>query len=263
MQSFPNEKPEAVVKESEDSRMFPPLARVPVHVAIIMDGNGRWARARGLSRLEGHRAGTRRVREIAEACIDFGIRILTLYTFSTENWSRPEEEVEGLFHLLEETIQKERNTILENDIRVRAIGRLADIPAPLRFAIQELEEETRKHGRLLLNFAVNYGGRSEIVDAVREIVRKGFPCEQVSEEIIAQHLYTHDLPDPDLVIRTAGEMRLSNFLLWQAAYAEYYAAQDYWPDFGRKQFYEALVSYSRRVRKFGGLSSNQNGESKA
>ncbi len=244
----------------QDAELFPPLTRVPVHVGIIMDGNGRWACQRGLPRLEGHRAGTRRVREIAEACIDFGVRVLTLYTFSTENWSRPAEEIAGILLLMEETIERERAAIIENGIRVRAIGRVEAMPPHLFAATVQLEEDTRENTRLLLNFAFNYGGRSEIVDAVREIIRKGIPAEEVTEEVIAQHLYTGDLPDPDLVIRTAGEMRLSNFLLWQAAYAEYYAAPVYWPDFGRKEFYEALVSFSRRERKFGGLPATQNGE---
>ena len=243
-----------------EERKFPPLPVTPVHVGIVMDGNGRWAAERGLPRLEGHRAGARGVREVAEAAVDFGVRILTLYAFSTENWARPEEEVSGLMALLEETIEREQGAIVENEIQVRSIGRREAVPSTLQAAIEHLEEATRGNERLTINFAFNYGGRGEIVDAVREIVAEGVPAAHISEETIARHLYTRDLPDPDLVIRTAGEMRLSNFLLWQAAYAEYYAAQVYWPDFGRKEFYAALANYSRRDRKFGGLSARRNGQ---
>ncbi len=238
----------------EAAQAFPPLPVTPVHVGIVMDGNGRWAAQRGLPRLEGHRAGAQCVREVAEAAIDFGVELLTLYAFSTENWTRPEEEVSGLMTLLEETIDREQGAIVENQIRVRSIGRRDAVPSTLQIAIDQLQEATQDNDRLTINFAFNYGGRGEIVDAVREIVAAGVPAAQITEETIAQHLYTRGLPDPDLVIRTAGEMRLSNFLLWQAAYAEYYAAQVYWPDFGRKELYEALSNYSRRERKFGGLS---------
>ena len=241
---------------SEEDEQFPPLTVTPVHVGIVMDGNGRWAAQRGLPRLEGHRAGAHRVREVAEAAIDFGVRILTLYAFSTENWARPEEEVSGLMSLLEQTIAQEQDAVVENDIQVQSIGRRDAVPSTLQIAIDQLQEATRGNDRLTINFAFNYGGRSEIVDAVREIVEKGVPASLISEETIAQHLYTRHLPDPDLVIRTAGEMRLSNFLLWQAAYAEYYAAEVYWPDFGRKEFYAALANYSRRERKFGGLAAS-------
>ena len=240
-----------VAAEQEE---LPPLPARPVHVGIVMDGNGRWAAQRGLPRLEGHRAGAHRVREVAEAAIDFGVEMLTMYAFSTENWARPEEEVSGLMSLLEETIAQEQDAVVENQIQVRSIGRREAVPSTLQIAIDQLQEATRDNERLTINFAFNYGGRGEIVDAVREIVAKGVPASQISEETIAQHLYTRNLPDPDLVIRTAGEMRLSNFLLWQAAYAEYYAAPVYWPDFGREEFYEALADFSRRERKFGGLA---------
>lgn len=233
---------------------LPPLTVTPVHVGIVMDGNGRWAARRGLPRLEGHRAGARCVREVAEAAVEFGVKVLTLYAFSTENWARPEAEVSGLMTLLEESIEREQDAIMENQIRVRSIGRRDAVPSTLQVAIDQLEEATRGNDRLTVNFAFNYGGRSEIVDAVREIVAEGVPASRISEETIARHLYTRNLPDPDLVIRTAGEMRLSNFLLWQAAYAEYYAAQVFWPDFGREEFYAALANYSRRERKFGSLS---------
>ena len=246
--------PKSLETAPEEAETFPPLPITPVHVGIVMDGNGRWAAQRGLPRLEGHRAGARCVREVAEAAIDFGVEILTLYAFSTENWARPEEEVTGLMTLLEETIEREQGAIVENQIQVRSIGRRDAVPSSLQVAIDQLQEATRDNDRLTINFGFNYGGRGEIVDAVREIVAKGVPASLISEETIAQHLYTRNLPDPDLVIRTAGEMRLSNFLLWQAAYAEYYAAQVFWPDFGRKEFYAALANYSRRERKFGGLA---------
>lgn len=251
MEPLPAKAVKTAPKEEED---YPPLPVTPTHVGIVMDGNGRWAAQRGLPRLEGHRAGARCVREVAEAAVDFGVSVLTLYAFSTENWARPEQEVSGLMTLLEETIEREQGAIVENQIQVRSIGRREAVPSTLQIAIDQLEEATRDNGRLTINFAFNYGGRSEIVDAVREIVKAGVPASRISEETIAQHLYTRNLPDPDLVIRTAGEMRLSNFLLWQAAYAEYYAAQVYWPDFGREEFYAALANYSRRERKFGGLA---------
>lgn len=248
--------PKALKPAPEEAESFPTLTVIPVHVGIVMDGNGRWAAQRGLARLEGHRAGARCVREVAEAAVDFGVRVLTLYAFSTENWSRPEDEVSGLMTLLEETIEREQGAIVENQIQVRSIGRRDAVPSTLQVAIDQLENVTRDNNRLTINFAFNYGGRSEIVDAVREIVAAGVPASHISEETIGQHLYTRNLPDPDLVIRTAGEMRLSNFLLWQAAYAEYYAAQVYWPDFGRKEFYAALANYSHRERKFGGLANS-------
>ena len=254
MDSTPSKSLKVAAHETED---LPPLPIVPVHVGIVMDGNGRWAAQRGLPRLEGHRAGARCVREVAEAAVDFGVEVLTLYAFSTENWARPEGEVSGLMALLEETIEREQGAIVENQIQVRSIGRRDAVPSTLQVAIDQLEDVTRDNDRLMINFAFNYGGRSEIVDAVREIVAAGVPASRISEETIARHLYTRDLPDPDLVIRTAGEMRLSNFLLWQAAYAEYYAAQVYWPDFGREEFYAALANYSRRERKFGGLAGNE------
>lgn len=249
-------KPVDAAKEAET---FPPLPITPAHVGIVMDGNGRWAAQRGLPRLEGHRAGAHRVREVAEAAIDFGVEILTMYAFSTENWARPEEEVSGLMTLLEETIAQEQDAVAEQQIRVRSIGRRDAVPSTLQIAIDQLQEATRHNERLTINFAFNYGGRSEVVDAVREIVTEGIPAAQITEETIAQHLYTRELPDPDLIIRTAGEMRLSNFLLWQAAYAEYYSAHVYWPEFGRSEFYEALANYSRRERKFGGLAGSRNG----
>ena len=253
METTPAKSLKAAPQATED---LPPLPIIPVHVGIVMDGNGRWAAQRGLPRLEGHRAGARCVREVAEAAVDFGVKVLTLFAFSTENWARPEQEVSGLMTLLEETIEREQGAIVENQIQVRSIGRRDAVPSTLQVAIDQLEIATRENGRLTINFAFNYGGRSEIVDAVREIVAAGVPASRISEETIAQHLYTRGLPDPDLVIRTAGEMRLSNFLLWQAAYAEYYAAQVFWPDFGREEFYAALANYSRRERKFGGLAGS-------
>jgi undecaprenyl diphosphate synthase len=229
------------------------LSAIPRHVAIIMDGNGRWAQKRGLPRLAGHRAGTENVRRIVSACPDFGVQILTLYAFSTENWSRPRQEVDGLMALLSESVDRELDKLHRNDVQVRQLGALEDLPASLRDKIRRATEMTAANKRLILNIALNYGGRREIVEAVRNMMREGLVPEQVTEETLAQHLYTGDLPDPDLIIRTAGEMRLSNFLVWQAAYAEFYSTATLWPDFGREELHLALEAYSWRSRKFGGL----------
>jgi len=229
------------------------LPVVPQHVAIIMDGNGRWAQQRGLPRLAGHRAGTENVRRIIQACADYGIKILTLYAFSTENWSRPRAEVDGLMKLLSRAIEQELDTLRENGIQLRHLGSMDRLPRSLQDKIRHALEVTAAGDRFILNIALNYGGRREIVDAVRRVIREGLPLEQVTEQTFARYLYTADLPDPDLIIRTAGEMRLSNFLIWQAAYAEFYSTPTYWPDFDREELYKALLAYSQRTRKFGAL----------
>ncbi len=225
--------------------------RVPVHVAIIMDGNGRWAQARGLPRLAGHRAGTENLRRIIDASIEFGIQYLTVYAFSTENWGRPKDEVEGLMNILEEVIDTEVPRLHEKGVQVRHIGALDGLRPELQRKIRESEELTRNNRRLVLGVAFNYGGRAEIVHAVRRILAEGLRPEEVDETVFARYLYTAGMPDPDLVIRTSGEQRISNFLLWQAAYAEWYFTPVYWPDFDREELRKALEEYSRRERRFG------------
>jgi undecaprenyl diphosphate synthase len=218
-----------------------------------MDGNGRWALRRGLPRLAGHRAGTENVRRIAEACREYGVKILTLYAFSTENWSRPQEEVRGLLALLSSMIDRELDSLRKNKVQLRHLGSLDGLPPDLQAKILRAVEATAENDQWIVNVALNYGGRSEIVEAVRRLIQSGVVPEGVTEETLARQLYTSGLPDPDLIIRTAGEMRLSNFLIWQAAYAEYYSTPTYWPDFGPEEFREALAAYGERTRKFGGL----------
>jgi len=227
------------------------LKNIPKHIGFIMDGNGRWARKRGLPRLAGHRAGAENLRRVLKACGEFGIRIVTIYAFSTENWGRPKEEVEGLFNLMKEFIDKELDELHRNGVQIRHLGRMDGVPEYLQEKIRYALELTKDNDRLILNVAFNYGGRAEIVDAVRRIVADGVKPEEIDEELISRYLYTAGLPDPDLIIRTAGEMRLSNFLLWQAAYAEYYSTPTLWPDFDEEELYKALLDYSRRERRFG------------
>jgi undecaprenyl diphosphate synthase len=226
---------------------------IPRHIAIIMDGNGRWATGRRLPRLMGHKAGVDALRRVVELCHDERIPMLSVYAFSTENWGRPREEVEGLMRLFWEVIQSDLERLRREGVRLRHIGRLEDLPPDIQLAIREAEAVTRANDKLCLNVCFNYGGRAEIVDAVRRIVASGTPAEEVTEEMIGRHLYTCDLPDPDLIIRTAGEMRLSNYLIWQAAYAEYYSTPVLWPDFGREDFLAALGAYSQRKRRYGKL----------
>ena len=234
-----------------DAPQLDPAWEVPVHVAIIMDGNGRWARQRRLPRLAGHRAGTENLRRVIRACVEFGIRYLTIYAFSTENWARPREEVEGLMEIMEEFIDKELDELDAEGVQIRHLGKLEGVRPALQAKIREAVERTRHNQRLVLNVAFNYGGRDEIVQAVRRIVREGIPAEHITEETIAERLYTAGMPDPDLVIRTSGEIRTSNFLLWQSAYAEWYFTPVYWPDFGRENLLEAIADYNRRERRFG------------
>ncbi|MEA3308952.1 MAG: polyprenyl diphosphate synthase [Chloroflexota bacterium] len=236
---------------STDSEEYPTLLGVPQHVGLIMDGNGRWARARGLPRLAGHRAGVQRLDIIFRAAVEFGVSILTLYAFSTENWKRPESEVRGLLRILGETLNAEVDKLHENGVQLRHIGDLTPLPEDLKQPIESAIELTRNNNQLIVNVAFNYGGRGEIVEAVREIVRWGIPPEQISEETISDHLYTAGLPDPDLIIRTSGEMRVSNFLIWQGSYAEYYVTPTFWPDFDKAEFYQALLAFSHRGRRFG------------
>lgn len=227
------------------------VAKVPYHLAIIMDGNGRWARSRGLARLAGHRAGTENIRRILEGCVEYGIKVLTVYAFSTENWGRPDEEVRGIMRILEHTLDRELPELHKNGVQLRHIGRLEGIPEELRQRVREAIKLTRYNDRIILNVAFNYGGRTEILDAVRRIIERGVDPGRLDEDLFSQYLYTPGLPDPDLIIRTAGELRISNFLIWQGAYAEYYATPTYWPDFDKEELYRALLEYSRRERRFG------------
>jgi undecaprenyl diphosphate synthase len=226
---------------------------VPTHVGIIMDGNGRWANRRGLPRLAGHHAGTENVRRITIACADAGVEVLTIYAFSTENWRRPRDEVFGLMRLLAQRIDQEAAELHRNNVSIRHVGELEGIQPRLADRVRAAVALTRENTGLVLNVAFNYGGRKEIARAVQRMMRSGIPAEDVTEESIDQYLDTAGLPDLDLVIRTGGEMRLSNFLLWQAAYAEYYSTPICWPDFGREELYQAFAEFGRRVRRFGGL----------
>lgn len=233
------------------------LKKLPRHIAIIMDGNGRWAKRRGLPRTYGHRQGTKAVRRVIGACLELGIKYLTLYTFSTENWKRPASEVKALMRLLEEYIDKREQLLPQYEkVRVRIIGRWWELPNPLPAKLRTLMEETKDHKGLTLTLAINYGGRREILDACRKFVEdslKAGKVKDVDEEGFRNYLYDPELPDPDLLIRTAGEFRVSNFLLWQLSYAEIYVTRKLWPDFNKLDLLNAIRDYNRRERRFGGL----------
>jgi len=236
----------------------PPLSpAVPRHVAIIMDGNGRWAKQHHLPRLSGHEAGRKSVKQVVQAAIDHGVKYLTLYAFSVENWQRPREEVQGLMGLLRGVIREELNEMGKEGIRLRTIGRRQDLPEAVREELEAAIEKTQNHTRLDLILALSYGSRVEITEMVQSIAREvkagSLDPEKIKEETVSLHLYTKDIPDPDLLIRTSGEMRVSNFLLWQISYAEIHVTPVLWPDFGKKEFGEALADYARRERRFGGL----------
>jgi len=231
------------------------LARIPRHVAIIMDGNGRWARARGQPRLAGHRAGTRNIRRVLKACASCGVEVLTIYAFSTENWGRPSAEVRGLMRLLEQALTEQLAELHAEGVQIRHSGSLERVSESLSKAIQEALELTKDNQRIILNVAFNYGGRAEIMNAVRRIIADGIAAEEVNEDLFTRYLHTAGLPDPDLIIRTAGEMRLSNFLIWQGAYAEYYSIPTYWPDFDQEELRKALEAYAARERRFGRLKN--------
>jgi undecaprenyl diphosphate synthase len=220
-------------------------------VGIIMDGNGRWAKARGLPRSAGHRAGTENLRKVLRAAVEFGIEILTIYAFSTENWGRPVGEVRALLAILERVIDRELEELHEEGVQLRHLGRLDRIAPQLRRKILRAIEKTKDNQRLILNVAFDYGGRAELVRAIQHIIADGVPTEQVDDALVSRYLYTADLPDPDLIIRTSGEMRISNFLIWQGAYAEFYVPSILWPDFDKGELYKALESYNRRERRFG------------
>jgi len=236
----------------------PPLSpAVPRHVAIIMDGNGRWAKQHHLPRLSGHEAGRKSVKHVVQAAIDHGVKYLTLYAFSVENWQRPREEVQGLMGLLRGVIREELNEMGKEGIRLRTIGRRQDLPEAVREELEAAIEKTQNNTRLDLILALSYGSRVEITEMVQSIAREvkagSLDPEKINEKTVTSHLYTKDIPDPDLLIRTSGEMRVSNFLLWQISYAEIHVTPVLWPDFGKKEFGEALADYARRERRFGGL----------
>jgi undecaprenyl diphosphate synthase len=226
-------------------------AELPRHVAIIMDGNRRWARLHDLPELEGHAAGVEAIRILLKHAVRRGVPVMTLYAFSRENWARSDDEVRGLFGLLEQAIRSETAELRAQGVRIRLLGRLEELPDDTRRSIGEALEETAGGDRLLLNVAFNYAGRTELVDAVRRLAASGVPPESIDEETISAALYTAGLPDPDLVIRTGGEQRLSNFLIWQTAYAEFYSTEVLWPDFGAEAFDAALLEFARRTRRFG------------
>ena len=229
------------------------LSKVPTHIAIIMDGNGRWAAARGLPRLAGHRAGTENLRRVIRACVEFGIQYLTIYAFSTENWGRPKEEVEGLMQIVEDVIDKELGELNKEGVQLHHIGRLEHVNPSLRDKVLGAVELTKNNTRLKLNIAFNYGGRDEIVCAIRAMLNNGVKPEDVTEQLISQYMFTAGIPDPDLIVRTSGEMRISNFLIWQSAYSEWYVTDSYWPDFDKEELRKALVDYNQRERRFGRL----------
>ena len=231
-----------------------PADKLPRHVAMIMDGNGRWALARGLPRMAGHKAGTENLRKVIRSTAAFGIKYLTIYAFSTENWGRPPEEVTGLMHILEDVIDRELAELNKEGVQLRHIGRLERLNPKIQKKVLHAIELTRNNDRLILNVAFNYGGRDEIVQAIQKMMRDGVPPEEVSDELVGQYLYTAGVPDPDLIIRTSGELRVSNFLIWQAAYSEWYITPTYWPDFDQEEYRRALETYAQRDRRYGGVS---------
>ncbi len=231
------------------------LSAVPKHVAIIMDGNGRWAHARSVPRIQGHRAGVQAVDEVVTCAREIGIKVLTLYAFSMENWQRPKEEIRALMYLLKEYILRKITVMKDKNIRFMTIGRIQELPKDVQPLLKRAEEETRQNDGLILNLALSYGGRTEIVDAVRSILKdfseNRIRIDQVDEALVTSRLYTAGLPDPDIMIRTSGEQRISNFLSWQSAYTELYFTPIWWPDFRRTAFLEAIIDFQRRERRFG------------
>lgn len=232
-----------------------PLEKVPQHVAIIMDGNGRWAIKRGLPRLAGHKAGTENLRRVIRNTVEFGIKYLTIYAFSTENWGRPTEEVQGLMFILQDVIDRELNELHKEGVQLRHIGRLEKLDPKIQKKVLKAIELTKDNDRLILNVAFNYSGRDEIVYAIQKIINAGIPAEDVTDELVNQYLFTAGVPDPDLIIRTSGELRLSNFLIWQTAYSEWYICPKFWPDFDKEEYSRALESFVHRDRRYGKVSS--------
>ncbi|MCJ7769916.1 MAG: polyprenyl diphosphate synthase [Dehalococcoidales bacterium] len=229
------------------------ISRLPNHIAFIMDGNGRWAEKRGLPRLEGHRAGLEATRSVVEHLGEYHIKYVTLYSFSTENWNRPKAEVGGLLNILERSMDKETKELHKRGVKIRHLGHLERLPQHLRQAIENAIELTRNNAEMTLSLAFDYGGRLEILDAVRSILADSISPENIDEKLFNSYLYTANLPDVDLVVRTGGDLRISNFLLWQSAYSEYYFTSALWPDFNTEELGKALIAYSQRQRRFGGL----------
>lgn len=224
---------------------------IPTHVAIIMDGNGRWAKKRGLPRQAGHRAGAENLRRIINACVEFKIKILTIYAFSTENWGRPEMEVRGLMKIISRVIDQELKDLHAQGVCLHHLGSMSGVAPSLQEKVHRALELTKNNDRLILNVAFNYGGRAEILQAVKQILADNVAPHDLTEDLFSSYLFTRGLPDPDLVIRTSGELRISNFLIWQAAYSEFYPTPTYWPDFGREDLYEAVLAFNQRERRFG------------
>ncbi len=231
---------------------------IPTHIAIIMDGNGRWARKRGLPRVAGHKRGVDTVREITEACAEIGVKYLTLFTFSTENWSRPKDEVSTLMRLLLKSIKNRCDELMQNNIRLKTIGDVKSLPKEVQKELYDAIERTKNNKKMILNLALSYSGRWEILEAVKKIAKETcegkLSADEINEKKIAEYLTTSDFPDPDLLIRTSGEFRVSNFLLWQIAYTEFFISDVYWPEFKRKHLYEAIKNFQKRERRFGRVS---------
>ena len=232
-----------------------PDSKIPLHIAISMDGNGSCALKRGLPRLAGHRAGTENLRRIITACAEFGVRFLTIYAFSTENWGRPPEEVQGLMRILEDVIDRELAELDKEGVRLRHIGRLERLAPNLQEKVLSAIDVTQNNTRLTLNVAFNYGGRDEIVLAIQKMINDGVAAKDVTDDLVSRYLFTAGVPDPDLIIRTSGELRISNFLIWQSAYSEWYITPTYWPDFGKEELKKALDAYAERDRRYGKVSS--------
>jgi undecaprenyl diphosphate synthase len=236
-----------------------PSEKIPRHVAMIMDGNGRWAISRGLPRLAGHKAGTENLRRVIRASVEFGVKYLTIYAFSTENWGRPPEEVRGLMYILEDVIDRELDELNREGVQLRHIGRLERLAPTLQEKVLDAIDITRNNDRLILSVAFNYGGRDEIVQAIQRMMKDGVSPENVTDDLVNRYLFTAGVPDPDLIIRTSGELRVSNFLIWQAAYSEWYITPTYWPDFDEAEYRRALEDYANRDRRYGKVSSAEAG----
>ncbi len=239
---------------------LPVTGKVPNHIAIIMDGNGRWAKAHGLPHIEGHRSGTENLRRVIKACVEFGVKYLTIYAFSTENWIRPKDEVQGLMQILETVIDRELDELNNQGVQLKHLGRLDGLNILLRKKVGKAIELTKNNQKLVLCIAWNYGGRDEIIHAAQQLIKEKIPAENVTEELFSQHLFTSGIPDPDLVVRTSGEFRTSNFLPWQSAYSEWYFTPTLWPDFDREELRKAIEEYSLRERRFGGRTGNDDQE---
>jgi undecaprenyl diphosphate synthase len=232
------------------------IVKPPTHVGIIMDGNGRWAKSRGLPRLAGHQAGTENLRRIISASVEFGVKYLTIYAFSTENWGRPEDEVKGLMRILADVLDRELDELNRQGVLLRHLGRLDALDADLRKKVARAMNLTQSNNRLTLCIGWNYGGRDEIVCAIKRMLKDNVQPEAVTESLVNQYLFTAGIPDPDLIIRTSGEMRTSNFLIWQAAYAEWYVTPTYWPDFDKEEYRKALMAFGQRDRRYGRLTED-------